>query len=188
MKHIFICTALLVAVALIGSAAAASCAGGSCGTAYTPVTTQESGCGRVPVVNVAFPNNPTGCVEMPRLPHEFGGCVIVNGKPAPEGTAVGVWGDGVAGTFLQVGPNGCFGQGTFDQKLSATGIKTDGGMINVPEGTPLKFTIWMYDQEWACRVCSGSTCLSYWPFHSGHYTPITLTANVDEPGCDGCDF
>lgn len=180
----------LVLIALVGIASAGSvCYGGSCSQSTTPTatTTQSSPCGWNPITNVAFPTNPSGCPEMPRLPHEFGGCLIINGAPAPEGTVVCVWGEGVAGTCLQVGAGGCFGQGTFDPKLTATGIKTDGGMINVKESTPLKFTCWMYDQEWACRVCSGSTCLSYWPFHSGHYTTITLTANVDEPGCELCE-
>lgn len=151
-----------------------------CGTAMA------SCCGNM-ITNSIFPLNPNGCAELPRLPHTFGGCLLVNGEPAPAGTVVCVSGSGVAGTCIPVGPDGCFGLGTFDIKLSATGISVPGGMINVPEGTPLKFSCWIDNIEYSCRVTTGSNTLSYYQFHSGHHTSVVLTTNNVPTGpCPGC--
>lgn len=176
----------LVLIALVGIASAGSvCYGGSCSqsTTTTATTTQSSPCGWNPITNVVFPTNPSGCPEMPRLPHTFGGCLYLNGAPAPEGTAVCVWGEGVAGTCLQVGSDGCFGRGTFDQKLVATGIRAPGGMINVKEGELLRFSCFVENEEYECRVCVNGNCLGFYPFHSGHHTVVTLNAAIPVDCC-----
>lgn len=174
MKHVFIVAALLIA-AMVGIASAGSCPG-SCPNVN-------------PLTNSIFPLNPSGCAEMPRLPHTFGGCLLINGKPAPEGTVVCIFGNGVAGNCLQVGQGGCFGLGTFDQKLQATGISVPGGVQNVREGEPLYFSCWYENNEYSCRVTTGSTTLVFTPFHSGHHTVVTLTSNNIPTGeCPGCGY
>lgn len=137
-------------------------------------------CGGSGVYATIFPFNPSGCAEMPRLPHSFGGCVYINDEPAPEGTRVCVAGNGVTGNCIAVGPGGCFGMGTFDEKLVATGIPVPGvGMVNVPEGTDLQF----YVNGERARVCVGSSCQWTTQFHTGHHTYITLNITVPEPCC-----
>lgn len=158
----------LVLIALVGTASATCCGG-------------------MPIVNSIFPDNPRDCAELPRIPHTFGGCLLINGAPAPEGTVVCVSGSGVAGTCIQVDGNGCFGLGTFDPKLTATGVAVPGGMINVREGELLRFSCWYENNEYSCRVTVGSTTLSYTPYHSGHHTTVTLTSNNIPTGdCPGC--
>lgn len=157
MKHIFICAVL--ALALVGTATAACC-------------------GSVP--NYIFPFNPPGCAELPRIPHTFGGCVYINDKPAPLGTHVCLTGQGVAGSCVNTDASGCFGIGTFDEKLVATGIPVPGkGMINVKEGTELSF----YVNGERARVCVGSTCRWTTQYHTGHHTLISLYLTVPEPCC-----
>jgi hypothetical protein len=159
MKHLFICAVL--ALALIGTASAACC--GSGGISAT-----------------IFPFNPSGCPELPRLPHTFGGCVYINGDPAPDGTRVCVAGNGVAGNCIGTNTAGCFGMGTFDEKLSATGIPVPGvGMINVQEGTPLSF----YVNGERARVCIGSSCQWTTQYHTGHHTFVSLYLTVPEGCC-----
>lgn len=157
MKHIFICAVL--ALALVGTATAACC-------------------GSVP--NYIFPFNPPGCAELPRIPHTFGGCVYINDKPAPLGTHVCLTGQGVAGSCVNTDASGCFGIGTFDEKLVATGIPVPGkGMINVKEGTELSF----YVNGERARVCIGSICRWTAQYHTGHHTLISLYLTVPEPCC-----
>ena len=159
MKAIFICAAL--ALALVCSAAASCC--GSGGISAT-----------------VFPFNPSGCAELPRLPHTFGGCVYINEKPAPAGTHVCVAGQGVAGNCIDTNAAGCFGLGTFDAKLVATGLPAPGGMINVQEGTELMF----YVNGERARVCVGSACRWTTQYHTGHHTYVSLYLTVPE-GCCG---
>ena len=174
--------ALSLIVVMCGMAAAGSCCGDAC--EYTPAitpskSTQCTGIsGGMP--NIVFPFNPAGCAELPRLPHEFGGCVYIDGVPAPAGTLVCVSGQGVTGTCMDIGANGCFGQGTFDPKLMVTGIAVPGGMINAQEGTDLSF----YVNNQKARVCVGSYCGWTVQFHSGHYTSVVLTLTTTEPCCD----
>lgn len=135
-----------------------------------------AGCPCNGVSNTIFPFNPSGCADMPRLPHTFGGCALINGEPAPIGTYVSVSGNGVAGNTINVNANGCFGMGTFDPKLMATGLSTQNGMINVQEGTDLRF----YVNGQGARVCIGSTCSWFTQYHTGHHTYVTLLLEVPE--------
>lgn len=132
------------------------------------------------VYNKIFPMNPTDAPELPRIPHTFGGCVYINDKPAPLGTHVCLTGQGVAGSCVNTDASGCFGIGTFDEKLVATGIPVPGkGMINVKEGTELSF----YVNGERARVCVGSTCRWTTQYHTGHHTLISLYLTVPEPCC-----
>lgn len=165
MRHYMLCTMALIAIfALCGVAAA------GCGNPFA-------------VSNVVFPLNPAGCVEMPRIPHTFGGCLMINGEPAPAGTVVCIYGTGVAGNCIEVSPGGCFGLGTFDAKLQATGISVPGGMVNVREGELLRFSTFVDGKEYPCRVQVGSNSLTFWPYHSGHHTVVTLSARVPVSCC-----
>lgn len=162
MKYRNTILALVLALALCGVPAMAS----SCNNGWGSQT--------------IFPFNPSGCPELPRLPHTFGGCVYINDKPAPLGTHVCLTGQGVAGSCVNTDASGCFGIGTFDEKLVATGIPVPGkGMINVKEGTELSF----YVNGERARVCIGSICRWTAQYHTGHHTLISLYLTVPEPCC-----
>jgi len=132
------------------------------------------------VYNKIFPMNPTDAPELPRIPHTFGGCVLINDRPAPEGTQVCVVGDGVRPDCITTDATGCFGRGTFDLKLMATGYPVPGkGMINVKEGTQLYFFV----NGHQARICLDDTCYSTIQYHSGHHTVLTLSITVPETSC-----
>jgi hypothetical protein len=59
---------------------------------------------------IFLPMNPEDAPELPRIPHTFGGCVLINDRPAPEGTQVCVVGD-VSADCITTDANGCFGRG-----------------------------------------------------------------------------
>ncbi len=161
MKYRNTILALVLALALCGVPAMAS----SCNNGWGSQT--------------IFPFNPSGCPELPRLPHTFGGCVYVNGEPAPEGTRVCVSGQGVSGNCIETDAQGCFGQGTFDQKLTAQGIGVPGGMLNVPEGTQLWFTV----NGIRAKVCIGSSCVTTLQYHTGHHNQVTIYVTVPVSCC-----
>lgn len=144
------------------------------------VCSATAGCGSGGTYATIFPFNPSDAPQLPRLPHTFGGCVYLNNEPAPMGTRVCVSGTGVAGNCIETNAAGCFGMGTFDEKLSAQGISVPGGMINVPEGTQLWFTV----NGQRAKVCQGNTCVSTLQYHTGHHTYVSLYLTVPE-GCCG---
>lgn len=132
--------------------------------------------------NKIFPLNPQDAPELPRIPHTFGGCVFINDKPAPEGTRVCVYGEGVKPDCITTDSNGCFGRGTFDLKLMATGYPVPGrGMINVKEGTQLYFLV----NDHMARICIDGNCYSTIQYHSGHHTILTLSVTIPETACCG---
>lgn len=106
--------------------------------------------------NTIFPMNPSGCTEMPRVPMTFGGCVYIDNIPAPVGTIIEVRGTNVKPNSIILGSY-CFGQGTFDEKLTAQGTPAMGGMVNIPEGSTLSFYV------------NGIKCKETASYHSGHH-------------------
>lgn len=137
-------------------------------------------CGNNGLSATIFPFNPAGCPEMPRLPHTFGGCAYIGDTPAPEGTRICVMGEGVTTDCISTGPDGCFGLGTFDPKLTATGVPVPGiGMFNVKEGTDLQF----YINGERAKVCTGTSCMWTTQYHTGHHTQIILKIAAEQPCC-----
>lgn len=182
MKFERICTALIILamIACVTVPVTARCSWGSCGTTTTQATVTEvvavetTSCQDNGNQNTIFPFNPSGMAEMPRLPHTFGGCVLIGGAPAPAGTVVCVRGPNVLENCLILDGSGCFGRGTFDPKLTAQGTPVIGGMVNIPEGSDLSF----YVNGEKARVCIGDTCRWSTQYHTGHYTEITLRVGV----------
>lgn len=138
---------------------------------YTPPPyRQTTCCDPIPAKkNTVFPINPTGCPEMPRMPHSFGGCVYIDGMPAPEGTVIEARGKNVnPSTSVLTLTSHCFGQGPFDPKLIVQGVPVPGGMLNVPDGTDITF----YVNGEKAQVCENGRCQTYYTFHSGWHTNL----------------
>lgn len=180
--HIFLFAVALIAICSVVTAA--TCPGSTCPGSQTIDPIEQTTTCPTPshqVQATIFPFNPPGCVDMPRIPHTFGGCVLFAGIPAPARTVIEVRGTNVNPNTLILDGSGCFGLGSFDKKLVAQGTPTIGGMVNIPEGTNLYF----FANGKPMAVCVGDTCRMSVQYHTGHHTTITLK---DGEGCgEICD-
>lgn len=116
-------------------------------------------------VGATHMSSPVIVGEVPKLPHEFGGLVLIRNKAAPRGTVVTAVGEGTQCTPAVTDCTGKFGYGTFDSKLIVMGKRVGGVYVNPREGTPLSFYVngkraWVYaNGQWSQEF----------PYRSGGY-------------------
>jgi hypothetical protein len=114
---------------------------------------------------LALAVSPAYADEAPTIPHAFYGTVEINGSPAPVGTEVEAWGEGVAtgvdqNPIVTTAQGEYGGSGSFDLKLLVWG--------NIADGATVTFYVNGFS--------TGQTA----QWHSGEVTEVDLAVTIEE--------